>query len=280
MMDYLRKYIDTQSINDYENADIILNIFFTGVNFLLIVVTVALFSSEKQEITDLSYQLIGIFFVNIIIRLYHIYMLQKDISNFMLKELISCIISVDQFYLILSLFVQVSKMLKIKEKINIVFPCFLYVLVFFSYEKLITYSPITFNSYLLSFGSLILLTQYMFSVIYVYYIYDLLKPGIDSIIALIISNSKKLNTVQKFIIGAPFSCLVLFVLHYLIKVWLLFFKSPLMLLYGNIAVNIFKNGGIYFAFISCQIIVYALNRQQVQDVEKKNDAEEEVKINN
>ena len=53
-----------------------------------------------------------------------------------------------------------------------------------------------------------------------------------------------------------------------------------MLLYGNIAVNIFKNGGIYFAFISCQIIVYALNRQQVQDVEKKNDAEEEVKINN
>ena len=61
MMDYLRKYIDTQSINDYEKADIILNIFFTGINFLLIVVTVALFSSEKQEITDLSYQLIGIF---------------------------------------------------------------------------------------------------------------------------------------------------------------------------------------------------------------------------
>ena len=280
MMDYIRKYINTQSINDYEKADIILNIFFTGINFLLIVITVALFSSEKQEITDLSYQLIGIYFVNIIVRLYHIYMLQKDISNFMLKELISCIISVDQFYLILSLYVQIAKLLKIKEKINIVFPCFLYVLVFFSYDKLITYSPITFNSYLLSFGSLILLTQYMFSVIYVYYIYDLLKPGIDAIISTIISGGKNLSTLQKFIIGAPFSCLVLFVLHYLIKVWLLFFKSPLMLLYGNIVINIFKNGGIYFAFISCQIIVYALNRQQVQDVEKKNDAEEEVKINN
>ena len=130
-MDYLRKYINTQSINDYEKADIILNIFFTGINFLLIVITVALFSSEKQEITDLSYQLIGIYFVNIIVRLYHIYMLQKDISNFMLKELIYCIISVDQFYLILSLYVQIAKLLKIKEKINIVFPCFLYVLVFF-----------------------------------------------------------------------------------------------------------------------------------------------------
>jgi hypothetical protein len=279
MMDYLRKYINTQSINDYEKADIILNIFFTGINFLLIVITVALFSSEKQEITDLSYQLIGIYFVNIIVRLYHIYMLQKDISNFMLKELISCIISVDQFYLILSLYVQIAKLLKIKEKINIVFPCFLYVLVFFSYDKLITYSPITFNSYLLSFGSLILLTQYMFSVIYVYYIYDLLKPGIDAIISTIISGGKNLSTLQKFIIGAPFSCLVLFVLHYLIKVWLLFFKSPLMLLYGNIVVNIFKNGGIYFTFICCEIIVFALNKQQTQENEKKNDSDEVQIIN-
>ena len=278
-MDYLRKYINTQSINDYEKADIILNIFFTGINFLLIVITVALFSSEKQEITDLSYQLIGIYFVNIIVRLYHIYMLQKDISNFMLKELISCIISVDQFYLILSLYVQIAKLLKIKEKINIVFPCFLYVLVFFSYDKLITYSPITFNSYLLSFGSLILLTQYMFSVIYVYYIYDLLKPGIDAIIGTIISGGKNLSTLQKFIIGAPFSCLVLFVLHYLIKVWLLFFKSPLMLLYGNIVINIFKNGGIYFTFICCEIIVFALNKQQTQENEKKNDSDEVQIIN-
>ena len=278
-MDYLRKYINTQSINDYEKADIILNIFFTGINFLLIVITVALFSSEKQEITDLSYQLIGIYFVNIIVRLYHIYMLQKDISNFMLKELISCIISVDQFYLILSLYVQIAKLLKIKEKINIVFPCFLYVLVFFSYDELITYSPITFNSYLLSFGSLILLTQYMFSVIYVYYIYDLLKPGIDAIISTIISGGKNLSTLQKFIIGAPFSCLVLFVLHYLIKVWLLFFKSPLMLLYGNIVINIFKNGGIYFTFICCEIIVFALNKQQTQENEKKNDSDEVQIIN-
>ena len=278
-MDYIRKYINTQSINDYEKADIILNIFFTGINFLLIVITVALFSSEKQEITDLSYQLIGIYFVNIIVRLYHIYMLQKDISNFMLKELISCIISVDQFYLILSLYVQIAKLLKIKEKINIVFPCFLYVLVFFSYDKLITYSPITFNSYLLSFGSLILLTQYMFSVIYVYYIYDLLKPGIDAIISTIISGGKNLSTLQKFIIGAPFSCLVLFVLHYLIKVWLLFFKSPLMLLYGNIVINIFKNGGIYFTLICCEIIVFALNKQQTQENEKKNDSDEVQIIN-
>ena len=279
MMDYLRRYLNTQSINDYEKADIILNIFFTGLNFLIIVATVALFSSHNKEITDLSYQLIGIFFVDIIIRLYHIYLLQKDVSNIFLKELISCIIGVDQFYLILSLFTQVSKLLKLKEKVNIVFPCFLYLLIFFSYDKIFTYNPISFNSYLLSFGSLILLTQYMFSAIYVYYIYDLLKPGIDEIIVTMVQGEKHLSYIHKFIIGAPFSCLVLFILHYLIKIWLLFFKSPLLLFYGNIAINIFKEGGKYFAFATCEIIIYALDRLDISDSQKKNDSEEIQVIN-
>lgn len=279
MMDYLRRYLNTQSINDYEKADIILNIFFTGLNFLIIVATVALFSSHNKEITDLSYQLIGIFFVDIIIRLYHIYLLQKDVSNIFLKELISCIIGVDQFYLILSLFTQVSKLLKLKEKVNIVFPCFLYLLIFFSYDKIFTYNPISFNSYLLSFGSLILLTQYMFSAIYVYYIYDLLKPGIDEIIAIMVQGEKHLSIIHKFIIGAPFSCLVLFILHYLIKIWLLFFKSPLLLFYGNIAINIFKEGGKYFAFATCEIIIYALDRLVISESQKKNDSDEIQVIN-
>ena len=279
MMDYLRRYLNTQSINDYEKADIILNIFFTGLNFLIIVATVALFSSHNKEITDLSYQLIGIFFVDIIIRLYHIYLLQKDVSNIFLKELISCIIGVDQFYLILSLFTQVSKLLKLKEKVNIVFPCFLYLLIFFSYDKIFTYNPISFNSYLLSFGSLILLTQYMFSAIYVYYIYDLLKPGIDEIIVTMVQGEKHLSYIHKFIIGAPFSCLVLFILHYLIKIWLLFFKSPLLLFYGNIAINIFKEGGKYFAFATCEIIIYALDRLVISESQKKNDSDEIQVIN-
>lgn len=279
MMDYLRKYIDIQSINDYELADIILNAIFTCVDFLIIIIALSLFSSENKEISDLSYRLVGIFFVDIIVRFYRIYLLKKDISNLMLKEIISCVISVDQFYLILSLFVQISKVLKIKQKVNIFYPCFFYLLVFFSYDKLFSYSPIIFNSYLLSFGSLILLTQNMFSIIYVYYIYDLLKPGINEIINIIVSSEKNLSVINKFIIGSPFSCLILFVLHYLIKVWLLFFKSPLMLLYGNIALNIFKDGGKYFAFICCIISVYALNRLQNTEAQKKNDLDEVQIIN-
>ena len=80
---------------------------FTCVDFLIIIITLSLFSSENKEISDLSYRLVGIFFVDIIVRFYHIYLLKKDISNLMLKEIISCVISVDQFYLILYLFFQI-----------------------------------------------------------------------------------------------------------------------------------------------------------------------------
>ena len=67
MIDYLRKYLDTKTINDYEKADIILNVFFTCINLLLIALTLTIFSKSNKDITDLSYQLVGIFFVDIII---------------------------------------------------------------------------------------------------------------------------------------------------------------------------------------------------------------------
>lgn len=278
MIDYIKRYLNRQSVNDYEKAVIILNIFFIGINFLIVVAAVALFSTRSKEISDLSYQLVGILFIDIIIRLYYIYMLQKDVSNIFLKEIISSIIGVDQLYLLLTLFLQIGKFLKIKEIVNIVFPCVLYILIFFSYEKFITYNPITFNSYILSFGSLILLTQYMFAAIYVYYIYDLLKPGIDAIISTIIQGQKRLNYLDKFIMGAPYSCLILFEIHYLLKIWLLFFRSPLIVFYGTLATNIFKEGGKYFAFTIIIIVIYMSNRVSIHEVQKKINSEEEEKI--
>lgn len=279
MLDYVKRFIDIESINDYEKADIILNIIFTGINFLITILTVALFSTQNKEITYLSYQIIGIFFVDVIIRLYHIYMLQKDISNILLKEIIASVIGLDQLYLILSLFCKVINLLKIKETISILLPCLLYLLVFFSYEKFITYSPIVFDAYLITIGSLILLTQYLFCAIYVYYIYDLLKPGIDQIIARIIQGGKKLSTFHKFIIGAPSTCLILFTAHYMIKITILFVKSPFLIFYGNLIINIFKEGGKYFSFGICLITVYALNRHVFDEKQKKNNSEEIQNIN-
>ena len=274
MMEYLRNYFDSQAVNDYEKADIILSLFFSVLDFIVIMITRILFNSNHKEISDLCYQLVGIFFVDIIIRLYHIYLIQKSNSNAFIKEMISCIFCTSLFYLTLSLFNKVDKMLKIKNKLNIMLYCIFYVLCFFSYDKIITFNPITFSSYNISFGSLILLTQSLLCIIFFYYILDMVSPSINSIVAKIAHGKSISRPLHKFILGAPLSILILFIFHYLIKIFLLFFDSPLILLYGTIATLIFKDGAKYFVLFSCEIILYAMNDLVIQENNKKNDLDE------
>ena len=274
MIEYLRNYLNSETINDYEKAEIILSIFFSIFDFIIIVLTLTMFYSNYKDITNLCYQLIGIFFVDIIIRLYYIYLLQTNNSIVFLKEIILCIFRADLFYLTLSLFIQVSKVLKIKEKIDIVLPCTLYVLCFFSYDKIISFNPITVNSVTISFGSLILLTQSIFCIIFLYYVLDMVTPSINSMVKIIAEGHKTWNQVHKFISGAPLSILLLFIIHYLIKIFILFFDSPMILLYGTIATNIFKNGAKYFVLFSCEIILYAISDLVNQETTKKYYSEE------
>ena len=274
MIEYLRNYLNSETINDYKKAEIILSIFFSIFDFIIIVLTLTVFYSNNKDITNLCYQLIGIFFVDIIIRLYYIYLLQTNNSIVFLKEIILCIFRADLFYLTLSLFIQVSKVLKIKEKIDIVLPCTLYVLCFFSYDKIISFNPITVNSVTISFGSLILLTQSIFCIIFLYYVLDMVTPSINSMAKIIAQGHKTWNQVHKFISGAPLSILLLFIIHYLIKIFILFFDSPMILFYGTIATNIFKNGAKYFVLFSCEIILYAISDLVNQETTKKKDSEE------
>ena len=274
MIEYLRNYLNSETINDYKKAEIILSIFFSIFDFIIIVLTLTVFYSNNKDITNLCYQLIGIFFVDIIIRLYYIYLLQTNNSIVFLKEIILCIFRADLFYLTLSLFIQVSKVLKIKEKIDIVLPCTLYALCFFSYDKIISFNPITVNSITISFGSLILLTQSIFCIIFLYYVLDMVTPSINSMAKIIAQGHKTWNQVHKFISGAPLSILLLFIIHYLIKIFILFFDSPMILLYGTIATNIFKNGAKYFVLFSCEIILYAISDFVNQETTKKKDSEE------
>ncbi len=274
MIEYLRNYLNSETINDYKKAEIILSIFFSIFDFIIIVLTLTMFYSNNKDITNLCYQLIGIFFVDIIIRLYYIYLLQTNNSIVFLKEIILCIFRADLFYLTLSLFIQVSKVLKIKEKIDIVLPCTLYVLCFFCYDKIISFNPITVNSVTISFGSLILLTQSIFCIIFLYYVLDMVTPSINSMAKIIAQGHKTWNQVHKFISGAPLSIMLLFIIHYLIKIFILFFDSPMILLYGTIATNIFKNGAKYFVLFSCEIILYAISDLVNQETTKKYYSEE------
>ena len=274
MIDYLKNYVNSQTINDYEKAEVILSVFFSIFDFIIIILTLTIFYSNNKEITNLCYQLIGIFFVDIIIRLYHVFLLQKNNSNIFLKQIILCVFCADLFYLTLSLFAQVAKMLKIKEKIDIVLPCLLYVLCFFGYDKIISFNPISIQSITISFGSLILLTQSLFCIIFFYYVIDMITPSINSIVKIIAQGHKTWNQLHKFILGAPISILLLFIIHYLLKIFLLFLDSPMVLFYGTIATNIFKNGAKYFVLFSCEIILYAMSNLVIKETIKKNDSEE------
>ena len=77
-------------------------------------------------------------------RLYVLYTMKNKDIDILFNEIISCLISSDLFFLILSLFKEILKELNFKEDI---------ILISFSYENIIPYSPITFDRYSSSFSS-------------------------------------------------------------------------------------------------------------------------------
>ena len=48
MNGYLNKYITEQTINDFQNAEMLINLFFSFVDFLFIVFSIILFYSEFE----------------------------------------------------------------------------------------------------------------------------------------------------------------------------------------------------------------------------------------
>ena len=274
MLEYLKTYLNEQTINDFQKAQVLLNAFFALVDFSIIIFSIILFFKELRHFFQLGYQLIGIFIVDIIIRLYFIYTCKQEDSNIFFKEMISCLFSTDLFFLLLSLFTEILKVLKIQESINIAYPCLFYILLSFSYENIISYAPITFDRYVLSFSSFILFAQFSFSIVFAYYVYDILKQGFGFIVSSVLKDKNNVRPIHKFIFGAPVSCLFIFIFYFLIRLWILFCRDPLIILYGSLISGIIKDGARYFVFASCVIIVYFLNKVIKEENKNKNDFEE------
>ena len=274
MLEYLKTYITEETINDFQKAEVFLNIFFSFVDIVIIIISIILFYSELKHFYLMAYQLIGIFLIDIIIRLYNIYKIKIITTDIFYKEIISCFISTYLFFLLLSLFKEILKELNFKEVFNITYPCLFYIIFSFSYENIISYYPITFDKYVTSFSSFILLAQFSFSMIFAYYVYDILKIGFGYIISYISKNKYDIRPIHKFIFGAPISCLCIYIFYYLIKIWILFCRNPLIILYGSLISGIINNGAKYFVFTSCEIIVYLLNIAFKNEIKKKDDLEE------
>ena len=274
MLEYLKTYITEETINDFQKAEVFLNIFFSFVDIVIIIISIILFYSELKHFYLMAYQLIGIFLIDIIMRIYNIYKIKIKTIDIFYKEIISCFISTYLFFLLLSLFKEILKELNFKEVFNITYPCLFYIIFSFSYENIISYYPITFDKYVTSFSSFILLAQFSFSMIFAYYVYDILKIGFGYIISYISKNKYDIRPIHKFIFGAPISCLCIYIFYYLIKIWILFCRNPLIILYGSLISGIINNGAKYFVFTSCEIIVYLLNIAFKNEIKKKDDLEE------
>ena len=57
MIGYLKKYISKQTINDFQNAEMLINLFFSFVDFLFIAFSIILFYSEFRNFYSMTYQL-------------------------------------------------------------------------------------------------------------------------------------------------------------------------------------------------------------------------------
>ena len=86
--------------------------------------------------------------------------------------------------------------------------------------------------------------------------------------------------IYKFINGSPLSCSLLFILYFLIKIYFLFVREPYTIFYGTIALDIIYNGALYFVFLICLTVVYALNKISTLKEKQLKKLEEEVKIIN
>ena len=147
MLEYLKTYITEETINDFQKAEVFLNIFFSFVDIVIIIISIILFYSELKHFYLMVYQLIGIFLIDIIIRLYNIYKIKIITTDIFYKEIISCFISTYLFFLLLSLFKEILKELNFKEVFNITYPCLFYIIFSFSYENIISYYLIIFYKY-------------------------------------------------------------------------------------------------------------------------------------
>ena len=87
MLEYLKTYITEETINDFQKAEVFLNIFFSFVDIVIIIISIILFYSELKHFYLMTYQLIGIFLIDIIMRLYNIYKIKIKTTDIFYKEI-------------------------------------------------------------------------------------------------------------------------------------------------------------------------------------------------
>jgi hypothetical protein len=276
-------YLDINSIIAYEKSNNILNIIFVFIDLVLISLSIIKFRPTEDKLVKLRTILFSILLIDILFRTFHIFIFNIFNIKFY-HDIINYSIATFQFYLILSLFISVLSVLKIKYEIDISNLSFLFLLLTFPFNRFIPTNPISTDFFIGILKKILILAQSAFTIIFIYILYRVFKKKISKIVNLIIKEDESSDPsdelIHKFIIGSPLSCSLLFILYFLIKIYFLFVREPYTIFYGTIALDIIYNGALYFVFLICLTVVYALNKISTMKEKQLKKLEEEVKIIN
>ena len=273
MDDFLRnKHLDQESIKSYETADIIITIIFASFDIILILLSLWILKSKNKKISFLKQKVIRVFLIDIIIRI--LYTRQYFKWN-IYKELLFALMNTSQFYLIISFLdiagytPNISKLKKTNDKIKRVKLCLFFFLLSISYENFTYPANIIFivENLKIDISRIIILIELLFILSFVYRLYKIYKEKIREIGNIVINEFGR-NVISLLIVGSPQTLIYFFSFYYTLKILFLLIKNPVILLYANIALIIFKEGCKYLAFSLVEAIIYSLSKINA-DREKK-----------
>jgi hypothetical protein len=283
MIDYLRENIDEQSMKSFENSDVILAIILSGLDIILIVVSILSKRLKNKQIRTLKSRLYKIFILDIIIRA--LYVKKYYLIN-LPKEILFSVLATSQFYYILS-FIDHSKYIQKELKANLskerklrIQLCFFFIFLSFSYENFSFKLKYTYHFKFIINKTIIIIKNYCM-IIFVFNVYKILNVKIQEFANKLLAKHKN-SKIAWFIFGCPAPCCFLFCLNYVLKIGFAFVNKPIFFIYGNIIINIVKDTSKYFLFLICESIFYLLYFEKIEEEKEmiKASTEEKIKINN
>ena len=277
-MDHIDENELQLSINSYEKSDIIISIILGFIDLFIIILFSIYLKSENRKIIHLKQKLLKVFLIDFISRLLYT---KKYSSWTIYKELLFSFMNSIQFYLIISFLSSAIVKSKRFSQMQIFFLSTIFFFITFSYERFSFSAPT--NFFKLMLNKFILVLQ-SFCILYcIYKTYEEFKKYIYDIANNIKCSEKELSKIYLFILGSPQSCLILFTIYYILKIFFIFINNPVYIIYSKIVLNILKEAVKYFAFSVCQGIIYQyytykLVEDEIKEIKAHPDEIEKLKI--
>ena len=277
-MDHIDENELQLSINSYEKSDIIISIILGFIDLFIIILFSIYLKSENKKVIHLKQKLLKVFLIDFISRLLYT---KKYSSWTIYKELLFSFMNSIQFYLIISFLSSAIVKSKRFSQMQIFFLSTIFFFITFSYERFSFSAPT--NFFKLMLNKFILVLQ-SFCILYcIYKTYEEFKKYIYDIANNIKCSEKELSKVYLFILGSPQSCLILFTIYYILKIFFIFINNPVYIIYSKIVLNILKEAVKYFAFSVCQGIIYQyytykLLEDEIKEIKAHPDEIEKLKI--